>query len=313
MSTTNVNNILPTSGSIVNVNAVAIKDVVNGPFVLYGGTEYNANTSTGIGSTIVGNGAMLGSSGVSNTAIGANSLRNNTTGGSNTAVGREALLTNVTGGGNTAVGYAAMQNTTGSVNTALGWQSLPTGSGQENVAIGASAGFSLTTGSFNVIVGTSSGADITTGNNNIVLGDDTQVATPTTSNSITLGNGSHNVLRCAVTSITSLSDERDKKEIEILPVGLDFINSLKPVSFVWNERDEKGKHDIKDFGFIAQDLKKSQEDVNLADTLKLVYDENPEKLEASYGKLIPILVKAIQDMSSKMESLEKEMTNLKNK
>ena len=82
---------------------------------------------------------------------------------------------------------------------------------------------------------------------------------------------------------------------------------------MWNERDEKGKHDIKDFGFIAQDLKKSQEDVNLADTLKLVYDENPEKLEASYGKLIPILVKAIQDMSSKMESLEKEMTNLKNK
>lgn len=304
MSTINVDSILPQSGNNVEVNKIVIKDVVNGPFILYGGTEYNANASTGAGSTIVGNGAMLSSSGVSNTAIGANSLRNNTTGSLNTAVGREALLTNVSGGGNTAVGYAAMQNTTGSVNTALGWQSLPTGSGQENVAIGASAGFSLTTGSFNVIVGTSSGADITTGNNNIVLGDDTQVATPTTSNSITLGNGSHNVLRCAVTSITSLSDERDKKEIETLPVGLDFINSLKPVSFVWNERTENGKHDIKDFGFIAQDLKKSQEDIQLADTLKLVYEENPEKLEASYGKLVPILVKAIQELSNEINILK---------
>jgi hypothetical protein len=51
-----------------------------------------------------------------------------------------------------------------------------------------------------------------------------------------------------------------------------FVKGLKPVEFVWDERDEKGKHDIKDFGFIAQDLKKSQEDAKLADTLKLVYE-----------------------------------------
>ena len=304
MSTINVNSILPSSGNNVEVNKILIKDVVNGPFFLYGGTEYNANTSTGVGVTIVGNGAMLGNSGSSNTAIGANSLRNNTTGNANTAVGREALLSNVTGGGNTAVGYAAMQNTVGSVNTAIGWQSLPTGSGQENVVIGASAGFSLTSGSYNVIVGTSSGADITTGSNNIVLGDDTQVATPTTSNSITLGNTTHNILRCAVTSITSLSDGRDKKEIKELGVGLEFVKGLKPVEFVWDDRDEKGKHNVKDFGFIAQDLKKAQEDADLADTLKLVYEENPEKLEASYGKLVPILVKAIQDLSAKVEALE---------
>jgi hypothetical protein len=79
---------------------------------------------------------------------------------------------------------------------------------------------------------------------------------------------------------------------------------LKPVEFVWNERDEEGRHDIKDFGFIAQDLKKSQEDAGLSETLKLVYESNPEKLEASYGKLIPILVKAIQELSAKVEALE---------
>jgi hypothetical protein len=73
--------------------------------------------------------------------------------------------------------------------------------------------------------------------------------------------------------------ENQAKEVVELSAGLDFIKGLKPVEFVWDERDENGKHNIKDFGFIAQDLKKSQEDAQLADTLKLVYEENPEKLK----------------------------------
>lgn len=304
MSTINANIVNPVSGSIVEVNKVAIKDVVNGPFVLYGGTEYNANTSIGSNTTIIGNGAMLANTGTKNTAVGALSARANTSGGNNTAIGTESLYSNTTGGNNTAIGRGALYGcTTGGNNTVIGADALPLNNGVENVVIGTSAGFQ-STGSYNVIIGVSSAASLTTGNNNIVIGDDTQVATPTTSNSITLGNTTHNILRCAVTSITSLSDARDKKEIETLPVGLDFINSLKPVSFVWNERDEKGKHDIKDFGFIAQDLKKSQEDINLADTLKLVYEENPDKLEASYGKLIPILVKAIQELTNEIEILK---------
>jgi hypothetical protein len=163
---------------------------------------------------------------------------------------------------------------------------------------------SMLTGIQNCFFGPDAAISMTTGNNNICIGFQAQPATITTNNSITLGNSSHNVLRCQVTSITSLSDARDKKEIEELPVGLDFVKGLKPVKFVWDDRDENGNHDVKDFGFIAQDLKKSQEDANLAETLKLVYEENPEKLEASYGKLIPILVKAIQELTAKVEALE---------
>jgi hypothetical protein len=123
-------------------------------------------------------------------------------------------------------------------------------------------------------------------------------------NEITLGNSSILALRCAVTSITSLSDSRDKKDVAELSAGLDFVKELNPVSFVWDDRDEAGKHDVKDFGFIAQDLKATQEKYDMAETLGLVYEENPEKLEASYGKLIPILVKAIKELSSKVEALE---------
>ena len=123
-------------------------------------------------------------------------------------------------------------------------------------------------------------------------------------------------MRCAVTSITSLSDERDKSEIKDISYGLDFIDSLQPREFVWDNRIEttseidedgnkievefysanKGK---KDFGFIAQEVQSVDDD-----TLRLVYDENPDKLELSYGKLVPILVQAIKELKAEVELLK---------
>jgi hypothetical protein len=190
----------------------------------------------------------------------------------NVGIGKNALASVTTSDANTALGNAALLQTTGGNNTA---------------------------------VGQNAGVSNTTGQNNIFIGRAAEGTSATADNEITLGNNTNAVLRCAVTSITSLSDARDKKDIQELPVGLDFVNALKPVTFVWNDRNESGKHDIKDFGFVAQDLKKAQEDVNLAEVLQLVYDSNPEKLEASYGKLVPILVKAIQDLSAKVDALTK--------
>ena len=62
------------------------------------------------------------------------------------------------------------------------------------------------------------------------------------------------------------------------------------------ESANKGK---KDFGFIAQDVQALDNDI-----LRLVYDENPDKLEMSYGKLVPILVKAVKELSDKVKALE---------
>ena len=36
----------------------------------------------------------------------------------------------------------------------------------------------------------------------------------------------------------------------------------------------------------------------------MVIDENPDRLEASYGKLVPILVQAIKELSVKVKALE---------
>ena len=59
-----------------------------------------------------------------------------------------------------------------------------------------------------------------------------------------------------------------------------------------------GKVDIKEFGFIAQELQKSQKDEGVT-VPGLVYDSNPDKLEAAYGYLVPVLVKAFQELTVK--------------
>jgi hypothetical protein len=180
-------------------------------------------------------------------------------------------------------------------------------SGAFNVFIGEGAGGAVTSGANNTFIGKYAGwspLSTTTGSNNVCIGNLSNTAAATSSNSVTLGNTAITTLRCAVTSITSLSDARDKKDVADLSVGLEFVKGLRPVEFVWDDRDENGKHEISDFGFIAQDLKAAQEDAEMADVLKLVYDENPDKLEASYGKLLPILVKAIQELAAEVETLK---------
>ena len=231
-------------------------------------------------------------------AIGKSAGQNISSNGNGNAViiGNNAMSNSMWTGGNIAIGDGTLQNATGI-------------SGIANIAIGQIAGQSVTDGFQNTIIGygaatSLAGVALTTGDNNLVLGSLAATASANSNNSVTLGNASLTALRCAVTSITSLSDARDKKEVEDLNVGLEYIDGLRPVKFVWDDRDEKGKHDVSDFGFIAQDLKAAEDAVEMADVLKLVYDENPEKLEASYGKLIPILVKAIQELSAKVELLE---------
>ena len=50
---------------------------------------------------------------------------------------------------------------------------------------------------------------------------------------------------------------------------------------------------------IAQELQTVDDEY-----LQLVYAENPEKLEASYGRLIPVLVKAIQELQQQINELK---------
>jgi hypothetical protein len=242
------------------------------------------------------------------TAVGARALWANSTGSENTAIGADALLLNFTGSFNTAVGHRAGAQINSPANTAIGNYALTNcTTGSSNTAVGSGALQYLTTGYQNVRVGTSDG-NITTGFNNIMIGHNAQASGTTVNNTATIGNSAITVLRCNVTSITALSDARDKKNIANIPAGLDFVQALRPVAFDWSMRDG-GKVDVHEFGFIAQELQAAQAATGVT-VPGLVYDVNPDKLEACAGTLIPILVKAIQELKATVDAQASRISDL---
>ena len=220
----------------------------------------------------------------------------------NTAVGNTALNSNTTGNNNTSIGASACANTqSGQLNTAIGAQAMLNNIGGSScVAVGVNALLNQVALVDNTAIGVGALSDNTLHNNVVGLGASCQA---NGSNQIVLGNTSINALRCNVQTITSLSDERDKTDILEITEGLEFVNKLKPVTFTWNQRDE-GRVGIKSAGFIAQDLLELQNDSLIGENLDLVSDTDPLKLEARYNNLLPILVKAIQELTARINVLE---------
>ena len=292
----------------------------DGPNTALGEDAFTSNT-TGVDGTAVGASALRdNTTGNQNTAVGRVAMQSNTTGVSNTAVGNEAMFSNTTGESNVAVGRDSLRaNTTGAQNIAIGREAMsaPDGvqrntsvgfrarrngsSGDENVAIGYESSRD-STGNDNTTVGYRAGRTFTTGNNNTIIGANAQPSSGTVSNQITLGDANITSLRCNVTTISSLSDVRDKTDIEDTEYGLEFVNKLRPVKFAWDRRDGTMAN-ATDIGFIAQELAELEDEYDDAERLRLTFRENPEKLEASPGRLIPILVKAVQDLSAQNEEL----------
>ena len=161
---------------------------------------------------------------------------------------------------------------------------------------------------------------VTTGRNLTLIGYNSQPSSIDSYNQVTLGDGWVSSLRCNVQSISSLSDARDKDNISDLSIGLDFLMKLKPRQFNWDRREwyENGFSDGSKMqstlsaGFIAQELEEVQENLH-AEWLNLVLKDNPDRLEATQGNLIPVLVKAIQEQQKQIEDLKKEIFVLKSK
>ena len=215
-------------------------------------------------------------------------------------------------------------------NVALGMTSLDAiTTGDNNTAIGYDSLTALISGTSNTALGYQSGETITIGTNNTCIGSDTDVSSNnatnqtaigyqaicSSDNQVTLGNSSITALRCGETTIASVSDKRDKTNITDSIYGLNFINSIRPVKYTWDKRVLKegdsesvlnGKTRV---GFLAQELQSAMPN-NENEILDLVYDVNPERLEAKYGNLIPILTKAIQELSSQNQALTERINYL---
>ncbi len=258
------------------------------------------NTAVGENSLhcVSANSGAYGNSCSYNTAVGDNSLSSNWTGYSNTAMGDYSLCNDSIGYYNTAAGAGSLySNKTGYSNTAVGMNSLYSTNSPENTALGNYAGL-----------------NVTTGINNTLIGYDAQPIAGAVSNTITLGNTSVMVLRCNAPIISALSDARDKRNIQDLSLGIDFLMKLKPRLFNWDRRewykDSKSNgskmQKTPTAGFIAQELDEAQTKEN-AEWLNLVLKDNPEKLEATPGNLLPVMVKALRELKAENYKLKDKL------
>ncbi|MFT3701911.1 MAG: tail fiber domain-containing protein [Agriterribacter sp.] len=272
-------------------------------------------TTTGYENTGVGSYTLWrNTTGIENAALGDNALYDNTTGNNNTATGSGALMLNTTGNGNTANGNNTLSyNTTGSYNTAIGYHSL----GENSTA------------SYNTCIGGNtdvSSADI---RNGTAIGYN---AKATASYQVRIGNGN-------VTSIggyvgwSNISDGRFKKNIKENVAGLEFINKLKTITYnlditginnrlsagkVANAEAEASDRDavsekekIVYSGFIAQDVEKAAKELNYDFSGVDAPKNENDMYSLRYADFVVPLVKAVQQLSGKNDSLQQEIATLK--
>lgn len=277
--------------SALQYNTAGRRNVAVGTNALVYNTTGNFNVAVG------DNSAQSNTTGYQNVAVGALTLRDNTTGTNNTGCGQGSLVLNTTGYSNTSIGAAAMeQNTSGYLNSAVGLFALRLNTtGYYNVANGASALYNNTTGSNNVAIGASSGIDglanLTTQSNYVVIGN------ASTTNAV------------VKVAWTVGSDMRDKTNFADVPHGLDFVKELKPTAFEYKKDRESDEPQVDGrlrYGFLAQDILALEgEDAVIVD------NRDPEHLKVTETSLIPVLVKAIQELNAKVEAQAAEITALK--
>jgi len=266
--------------------------------------------------TAVGGGNTLGScTGSFNSAYGYSALSSNTSGSQSSAFGYNALASNTTGGSNVGIGVNALNsNSTSNFNTAIGYSSLylnSSGTGA-NTAVGYQSMYIVT----NVANSSALGANATvTGSNQVQLGDS---ATTT----------------YAYGAVQNRSDIRDKSDVRDTTLGLEFVNQLRPVDFKWDMRefykpdfDRDANPEIYKLSNITHDGSKKRNRYHhglIAQEVKDVLDKNgidfggfqdhkisggDDVLSIGYNELIAPMIKAIQQLSAKVDSLEAQLAN----
>ena len=103
------------------------------------------------------------------------------------------------------------------------------------------------------------------------------------------------------------SDEKVKKDIKTLQLGLNLIKKLNPTEYRHILDDEDSP---KSFGLIAQEFEKSLEEAGVEKNSTYLLQHKPSEDEAQsdywldYQKLTPILIKAIQELEERIKKLE---------
>jgi len=300
--------------NISTTGVLTVDDILlNGKIVLTGSGDGNICVGTDNEDRGTDN-VLIGSSAGSSTSL---------SGVSNVCIGTQAGEDLTTGEKNVLIGYHAGLELSG----------VSTGSGATNVCIGFEAGNALLgtvagNGVANVLIGYRAQASSTNGNQQIVLGEST---TGFGNATITVGSssGASYLELNGDTSWGCASDERFKENIITSTVGLSFINDLRPVTYNWKKKKdapsdtiyyEEGSdepclgHSYGNtlYGFIAQEVKVAIDNHSEIKKGFKMWKQHDNGVQAvADGNLIPVLTKAIQELSAKIDTMQTEIDTLK--
>jgi hypothetical protein len=284
--------------------------------------------------------------GESNIAIGYLAMCNTDAGDNSNDSGHNTFIGLASGGGawtdvkseyNVAIGNYTMDAALDGAghNTCVGYGALgDLEEGDSNVCVGSAAGALITNASQNVCVGRNAGNTITTGGANTMVGQDTDVYVASNTNSSAFGNSAvgtgSNTISLGNTSISNIegqvsfgtySDERIKKSIADTDIGLDFIKGLKPRKFkrvcpkdypedIQTKYDkispELENPDEEIDGLIAQEVKETMDSLGVSFSGWGQGDDTKQKLQ--YATFVMPLIKAVQELSAKVEALEAQVS-----
>jgi hypothetical protein len=252
----------------------------------------------------------------------------------NVAMGNYALDAQLNGANaNTCIGYSSGSAIIG---------------GSNSVLLGFHAGSSINSGSNNIMIGYQAGTDttaLTTGDNNICIGYNSHTSTNSAANQIAIGQS----VACTANSTVTIgassntaslgldgsdtswaaasSDERYKENIETSTAGLSFINDLRPVTYNWKKQKDvpsdmpsykEGsdepvlghKYGETLHGFIAQEVKAAIDNHSeIKEGFKMWQLKDDGVQTVADGNLVPILVKAVQELTVKVKELETKLNN----
>lgn len=96
------------------------------------------------------------------------------------------------------------------------------------------------------------------------------------------------------------SDERLKKDIKSLDLGLQTILKLRPVTYKWSFDDTETRTQI---GLIAQEVEKTLPEI-------VRVDHASETLGVNYAALVPVLISAIQEHRRMTQEQDKRFAAL---
>lgn len=162
----------------------------------------------------------------------------------------------------------------------------------------------------------------------------TRQLAPASDNVYSLGSMTQrwNTLYAGSSTIVT-SDVRDKEQIRDSDLGLSFVNALRPVRYkfkdyvtVHNERtdeadgeetalERKVKHRFSrpHYGLIAQEVKETLASLGIEDFAGWTEDETTTKQGLRYEEFVAPLIKAVHELSDKVDVLERELSAMKSR